>query len=157
MRHFRFYLKTGGSQSIYQVILFRSCPVQISYKLAEDDKVKMAEKACAQRLQGPPTSPPRKSSGGLPPLRYLPDDTDGWVTCEEPILYFYAGKGPFVSRYVGLSLSCSNLLIRRCHCRDYMAFPVSVPNDGLVDIMTMPAVRAEGFLESCLTWYFTVI
>ena len=32
-----------------------------------------------------------------------------------------------------------------------MAFPVSVPNDGLVDIMTMPAVGAEEFLESCLT------
>ena len=33
----------------------------------------------------------------LPPLRYV-DDQDGWITFDEPIMYMFAGKGPFVSR-----------------------------------------------------------
>jgi len=37
-------------------------------------------------------------SGGLPPLTYSADDTDGWTTIDEPILYLYAGKGPYVGR-----------------------------------------------------------
>ncbi len=36
-------------------------------------------------------------STGLPPLQYV-DDYEGWTTFEGPILYFYAGKGPYVSR-----------------------------------------------------------
>jgi sphingosine kinase len=37
-------------------------------------------------------------SDELPPLRYSTDDTDGWITVDEPILYLYAGKGPYVGR-----------------------------------------------------------
>jgi sphingosine kinase len=37
-------------------------------------------------------------SDALPSLRYSIDDTDGWITVDEPILYLYAGKGPYVSR-----------------------------------------------------------
>ena len=33
----------------------------------------------------------------LPPLRYV-DDYDGWTTFEGPVLFFYAGKGPYMSR-----------------------------------------------------------
>jgi hypothetical protein len=36
-------------------------------------------------------------STGLPPLQYV-DDQEGWTTFEGPILYFFAGKGPYVSR-----------------------------------------------------------
>ena len=38
-----------------------------------------------------------ETATGLPPLRYV-DEHDGWTTFEGPILYMYAGKGPFVSR-----------------------------------------------------------
>jgi sphingosine kinase len=38
-----------------------------------------------------------ETTTGLPPLRYV-DEHDGWTTFEGPILYMYAGKGPFVSR-----------------------------------------------------------
>ena len=36
-------------------------------------------------------------STGLPPLQYV-DDYEGWTTFEGPVMYFYAGKGPYVSR-----------------------------------------------------------
>ena len=63
----------------------------------------------------------------LPPLKYSAEDVDGWVTFKEPILFAYAGKGPYVGR-------------------DYMAFPVSEPDDGLIDIVVMPVTtRAEVF------------
>jgi len=63
-------------------------------------------------------------STGLPPLQYV-DDHEGWTTFEGPILYFYAGKGPYVSR-------------------ELMQFPVSVPNDGMVDLVIQGKVsRAE--------------
>jgi sphingosine kinase len=38
------------------------------------------------------------TSGAMPPLKYSIDDTDGWITIDEPILYLYAGKGPYVGR-----------------------------------------------------------
>lgn len=103
------------------IVRFKSCPVQLSYKLAENDKAKMAESVKIQRLNFErETSSLPDVESTLPPLQYSIDDTDGWVTCEEPFLYLYAGKGPFVSR-------------------DYMVFPVSLPNDGLIDILTMRA------------------
>lgn len=34
----------------------------------------------------------------LPPLKFQPEDSDGWTTFDEPLLYVYAGKGPFVGR-----------------------------------------------------------
>jgi sphingosine kinase len=37
-------------------------------------------------------------TGTLPPLKYSIEDMDGWITVDEPILYLYAGKGPYVGR-----------------------------------------------------------
>lgn len=49
------------------------------------------------------------TTGGLPPLNNLPDDSEGWLTFSEPILYVYAGKGPYVGRLVVINgySSCS--------------------------------------------------
>ncbi|KAF9533023.1 ATP-NAD kinase-like domain-containing protein [Crepidotus variabilis] len=114
---------------------YKRCPVKLSYKLAEQDKHKMAEavhsrtKELAKLGRTPLASPSNSGSevsfhdgptAGLPPLQYLKEDEDGWVTFDEPILYVYAGKGPYVGR-------------------DFMAFPVSLPDDGLIDICVMPA------------------
>jgi len=52
---------------------------------------------------------------GLPPLQYSPTDAEGWTTIEIPLNSVYAGKGPFVSA-------------------DLMHFPVSLPDDGLIDV-----------------------
>ncbi|GLB34908.1 putative diacylglycerol kinase catalytic domain (presumed) [Lyophyllum shimeji] len=112
------------------VIQFKSCPIQLSYKLAESDKVKMANDLRARR-SGKADAPPASTgeSGPLPPLVNLPDDTDGWTTYDKPILYVYAGKGPFVAR-------------------DYMAFPVSLPDDGLIDVMAQPASSRKEILSA---------
>ncbi|KAL1701407.1 ATP-NAD kinase-like domain-containing protein [Schizophyllum commune] len=59
---------------------------------------------------------------GLPPLVYSKSDSgndDSWTKFEDPILFVYAGKGPYVAR-------------------DLMAFPASLPDDGLIDITIHP-------------------
>jgi sphingosine kinase len=34
----------------------------------------------------------------LPPLKYSSTDDDGWTTVDKPLLYVFAGKGPYVGR-----------------------------------------------------------
>jgi len=111
------------------VIQFKPCPVQLSYKLAEGDKVKMADDLHARRSSEVRAPSTNGDSGPLPPLINLPNDTDGWTTYDEPILYIYAGKGPFVGR-------------------DYMAFPVSLPDDGLIDVTAQPVSSRKEFLSA---------
>ncbi|CCM02386.1 uncharacterized protein FIBRA_04482 [Fibroporia radiculosa] len=45
-----------------------------------------------------------------------PDSEAKWVSFDKPLIYVYAGKGPWVSR-------------------DLMQFPVALPDDGLIDIV----------------------
>lgn len=49
---------------------------------------------------------------------------DGWITFDKPMSYVYAGKGPYVSK-------------------DFMQFPVSLPDDGLVDVVAQEIVSAR--------------
>lgn len=95
-------LKNGCSPltSTPQVIQFKPCPVQLSFKIAEQDKEKMAQIVQARRLANNNANISPSGSGQLPPLKYLPDDSDGWTTFDEPLLYVYAGKGPYVGRSV---------------------------------------------------------
>ncbi|CAA7271670.1 unnamed protein product [Cyclocybe aegerita] len=111
------------------LVKFKPCPVQLSFKAAETDKDKMAEFVHARKKEitegnGVATSSIDSVSGtvgpSLPPIEHGPDDQEGWTTFDEPILYVYAGKGPYVGR-------------------DFMAFPVSLPDDGLIDLMAMSA------------------
>ncbi len=61
---------------------------------------------------------PDTDSEKLPPLRFSGNgsSSEGWITFDKPVTYLYAGKGP----YVGL---------------DLMQFPVSLPDDGLIDVV----------------------
>ena len=84
--------------------------MQVSYKLAEKDKQRMAEVAHARTKELASKykllQPILVSEGsGLPPLKYLSNDEDGWTTFDGPILYVYAGKGPYVSRWVDYNAS----------------------------------------------------
>ncbi|KAH9484246.1 Sphingoid long chain base kinase 4 [Psilocybe cubensis] len=120
----------GDSRFLYGflrgIIAFKPCPVQLSYRLVESDKNKMAEFAHSKRAETTTISSSEsqvselesKVEGAMPTLKYLPDDEDGWTTFDKPVLYVYAGKGPYVGR-------------------DFMAFPVSLPNDGLIDVAAM--------------------
>ncbi|KAF9464747.1 ATP-NAD kinase-like domain-containing protein [Collybia nuda] len=118
------------------VIQFKPCPVHLSIKVAEEDKEKMVEMLRAHRcdnssnIPNPPSNDQANdTNGGLPPLTYSCEDTNGWTTFPEPILYIYAGKGPYVGR-------------------DFMAFPVSLPDDGLIDVMAMPISSRSDILSS---------
>ncbi|KAF7305006.1 DAGKc domain-containing protein [Mycena kentingensis (nom. inval.)] len=113
------------------VMKFKPCSIQISYKLAESDKNKMYNDLQQRRKNPlPPSTPhPDLESTGLPQLKYSTTDSEGWTVVEEPLLYAYAGKGPYVAR-------------------DFMAFPVSLPDDGLIDIaMQTVSQRSEVLLK----------
>lgn len=110
---------------LYGIMLHKPCPVRLSYKVAESDKANMVENLKIKRASVREPISKRASgtsdelfSDELPPLKYSTDDNEGWTTLEDPIMYVYAGKGPYVGR-------------------DYMAFPVSLPDDGLIDIMAL--------------------
>ena len=62
---------------------------------------------------------------GLPPLQHIGPDAsdDGWITFDKPFTYLFAGKGPYVSA-------------------DFVQFPVSLPTDGLIDVVLQERVRA---------------
>jgi hypothetical protein len=77
-----------------------------AYRFAISVKTGMSEKgAMVEALREYTSSAPHfdvpleggETTMALPPLRYV-DEQDGWTTFEGPILYMYAGKGPFVSR-----------------------------------------------------------
>jgi len=81
----------------------KACPVQLSYKPAESDKQKMADDLHLRTKGFAPEmntgqSPSENWANGSPPLKYPENDTDGWTTFNEPILYVFAGKGPYVSQ-----------------------------------------------------------
>ncbi|KAF8350667.1 ATP-NAD kinase-like domain-containing protein [Amanita rubescens] len=114
---------------LYGILLLKPCPVRLSYKAAETDKFKMLEALQARRAQDQqPATTEARMEGGLPPLQYSTEDED-WTTLDEPLLYVYAGKGPYVGR-------------------DYMAFPVSLPDDGLIDIVAMPVISRSHMLRA---------
>lgn len=81
---------------------FKPCPVQLSFKLEEDDKEKMAA-TWQSRKEGrdlvlPNTTSCKSVNDALPSLKYLQGEEDGWTIFNESFLYVYAGKGPYVSR-----------------------------------------------------------
>ena len=107
----------------------KQVPAKVSIKIAEQDKRKMVENLHASRAQAQATfntTAVSETTNGeaatdtaLPELKHTgaaPSDDDGWVTFDKPLTYLYAGKGPYVSA-------------------DFMQFPVSQPNDGLIDVV----------------------
>lgn len=122
----------GSNRFIYGflrgVVTRKTYQFKISAKIGAEDKAAMLEALRKYESSALDDDHPRAEvdslSTELPPLQYV-DDHDGWTTFEGPILFFYAGKGPYVSR-------------------DLMQFPVSVPNDGMVDLVIQGGVsRAE--------------
>ncbi|KAI0636889.1 ATP-NAD kinase-like domain-containing protein [Trametes polyzona] len=138
--HLRFM---GGQRFIvgfiYGVIRHRSCPVKVSIKVAHTDKRKMVQDMHAERAQAQatfsasaldaPPSPAGAQDGGLPPLQYPDTDEDGWITFDRPLVYLFAGKGPYVSS-------------------DVLQFPVSLPTDGLIDVTLQERTTRTAMLKA---------
>ena len=84
----------------------------------------------------------------LPQLRYSETDTDGWEDFDVPVLYFYGGFMPYVSRYVVLfppeSVSCS---LSSHSNRDLLQWPLARPSDGLIDV----AIQETASLPSLIS------
>ncbi|KAJ7273740.1 ATP-NAD kinase-like domain-containing protein [Mycena haematopus] len=107
------------------LVQFKPCPIQLSYKAAELDKEKMFDALQNRRAKGTTNIRNGQEGTALPALKYSTTDDEGWSVLNEPLLYVYAGKGPYVGR-------------------DLMAFPVSLPDDGLIDIAAqLVSSRAE--------------
>ncbi|RDX56689.1 hypothetical protein OH76DRAFT_1395809 [Lentinus brumalis] len=133
--HLRFM---GGTRFvvgfIYEVIKNKQVSAKVSIKIAEQDKRKMVQDLQAARAQARSTIASADASDpatlttdgessttgtGLPELKHTGAarvNDDGWVTFDKPFTFLYAGQGPYVST-------------------DLMQFPVSQPNDGLIDVV----------------------
>jgi sphingosine kinase len=55
-------------------------------------------KAMNRDETAPESLPPTTDETALPALKYSTTDEDGWTILDEPLLYVYAGKGPYVGR-----------------------------------------------------------
>jgi sphingosine kinase len=84
--------------SFKPVIRYKACPVQLSYKLAENDKQKMAEAVHAKQLatEASATDEPLEEISAN--LLQSQNASEGWTSFDERIHYIYAGKGPYVAR-----------------------------------------------------------
>ena len=81
-------------------MLFKPCSIQLSFKLEEDDKEKMAA-AWQSEKEGRKLTIPSSSKSTvnvLPSWKYLQGEEDGWTIFNESMLSIYAGKGPYVGR-----------------------------------------------------------
>ncbi|EMD38389.1 hypothetical protein CERSUDRAFT_48084 [Gelatoporia subvermispora B] len=119
--HLRFLGSTRFVVGFLQAVAKnKKCPVKLHMKVVESDKVRMVEQLHEARSKTTPASDLNVGeplpTDALPELKYSNADMKDWVTFDKPILYVYAGKGPLVSR-------------------DLMQFPVSLPNDGLIDVV----------------------
>ncbi|KAH9952236.1 ATP-NAD kinase-like domain-containing protein [Amylocystis lapponica] len=134
------------------VLTMNPCPVKLSIKVAESDKDKMVQTMQTSRSGGrtrhdarsqldsvdksasdtdvaPDT--PSSSHGppsALPELQHSAPDAEGWITFEKPLSYVYGGKGPYVSR-------------------ELMQFPVSLPDDGLIDVVAQELTTRMAMLQ----------
>ncbi|KAF8921225.1 ATP-NAD kinase-like domain-containing protein [Mucidula mucida] len=124
----------GDTRFVYGLlkglIPFKPCPVEFSYKAAAKDKDTMAQEALERHKNdrigatAPVSAEITEDNDAFPSLQ-LDHDFDEWTTFKEPLLYLYAGKGPYVAR-------------------DFMAFPASLPDDGLIDIVAqVTSTRAD--------------
>ena len=120
------------------VVQRRSCPVKVSIKVAESNKQKMvsdlhtartnAENRIKSLKPEDGAALPAETPSTLPPLQHRDAPRgEGWIEFDKPLLYLYAGKGPFVSR-------------------DLMQFPVSHPDDGFIDVVIQETVREAPIL-----------
>jgi sphingosine kinase len=101
---------SGFSLMFLEVISFKPCPIQLSIKVAERDKHVMAEALWAQpgnegeEKQSSPSNAEEPIDNTLSLPKPSGGEEDDWIVFDKPILYLYAGQGPYVGRFVNLYL-----------------------------------------------------
>jgi sphingosine kinase len=108
--HLRWMGDTRFAVGFLRGALSGKFPFEVSYKLAEDDKVKMAEvfqqKKSSISSTGSQyiTEEVKLDEEQLPPLKHLTKESisksDEWIVLDKPALFLFAGQGPYVSRYL---------------------------------------------------------
>ncbi|KZT09459.1 uncharacterized protein LAESUDRAFT_694967 [Laetiporus sulphureus 93-53] len=139
---------------VIEVLKMKRCPVKLSIKVADSDKKQMVQKlhgyhakarACTSPAEvpisaedtaadddsttAPSSAPPLSPTDPKASSPLSPPDSEGWSTFVRPLSYVYAGKGPYVSR-------------------DLMQFPVSIPDDGLVDIVAQEITTRKAMIDA---------
>lgn len=119
--------------------------MELSMKVVEQDKSQMVDALYARRRSASKGVPPALPASDITPSDdKQADGTDApeeWVKFEKPILWMVAGKGPYVSRCINLVyLSAPSWTLTLAHLRSLMQFPVSHPDDGLIDISIQEVV-----------------
>jgi len=112
------------------IITRKSCPIELSLKVVEQDKSHMMDALYARRagsLPGP--SIPSSSLGDDKKVDSPGSSHEEWIRFEKPILWMFAGQGPFVSRTL-------------------MQFPVSLADDGLIDIAIQETTSRGNLLRA---------
>ncbi|KAJ7046827.1 ATP-NAD kinase-like domain-containing protein [Mycena alexandri] len=124
------------------LIQFKACPVQLSYKSVQVDKDEMFAIYQKRRTEAKANEATREGlpelamdETALPSLKYSTTDEDGWTVVDKPLLYVLGGKGPYLGR-------------------DFMAFPVSLPDDGLIDLIAQE-VFAQKKYQSARTEFLS--
>ncbi|CAE6503488.1 unnamed protein product [Rhizoctonia solani] len=109
------------------VVSNKPCAMTLSIKMANRDKAQMVEALHQFKADLNPATDPTSAVGEnqentIAP-RYAHEDvnTPGWFTFDKPVLYVYAGTMAYVAS-------------------DFMAFPVALPSDGMVDITVQEMV-----------------
>ncbi|KAG1831704.1 ATP-NAD kinase-like domain-containing protein [Suillus variegatus] len=115
---------------IRAIIARKSCPIELSMKVVEQDKSRMMDVLHARRAgeSSSPSSVPSLHSADKKPDSPSSSHEE-WTRFKRPILWMYAGKGPFVSR-------------------DLMQFPVSLADDGLIDISIQEITSRRALLRA---------
>jgi sphingosine kinase len=75
--------------------------------VVEQDKHKMVDALQSRRTRDESILTPNAKLNGNaidPPLLKHSTDDEGWITFDKPLLYVYAGQGPYVARFVGLPI-----------------------------------------------------
>lgn len=116
---------------ICAIIARKSYPIELSIKVVDQDKSRMMDTLHARRAGESPN--PSCFPSSLLSDDKKPDSASSsheeWIRFERPILWMYAGQGPFVSRAL-------------------MQFPVSIADDGLIDISIQEIISRRALLRA---------
>src|SRR5215472_7928552 len=80
------------------VVAFKPCPIQLSIKVAEQDKNVMVKAFHTQQEDRSKETPVQTSAEGTSAPNNLGNEQDTWITFDKPILFVIAGKGPYLGR-----------------------------------------------------------
>jgi len=84
------------------VIARKACPIELSMKVVEQDKSHMMNTLYARRAGSLPSSLPSSPLSDDKKYDSTQSSHEEWTRFEKPLLWMFAGQGPFVTRSVAV-------------------------------------------------------